>query len=307
MKRFALLAILLICIFLFSSCGGGGYVPPVEEEEETQGISGESHFDYSRIPEFDGETPYVVVNGNMPYFKNADKVRRAYESYGKLDNLGRCTAASANIGKELMPTKERGSIAKIKPTGWQIEQYDCVDGSFLYNRCHLIGYQLTGENANERNLITGTRFFNTQGMLPFENMVADYIKETRNHVLYRVTPIFENREVVARGVLMEAFSVEDKGEGVCFNVFCYNVQPDIEIDYKTGKSRYVGEETSAENGELNEDIEICLYVLNTNTMKIHKPTCQSVIDMDDMNRLAYRGSIEELCEKGYSPCGSCRP
>lgn len=194
----------------------------------------------SDIPEFSGEA-YVEINNNNPEFSEEESEEEFYESYDNLDELGRCGTASANIGTELMPTEKRGSIGQVKPSGWHTVKYDCVDGKYLYNRCHLIGYQLTAENANDKNLITGTRYLNVEGMLPFENMVADYIKETDNHVLYRVTPVFEGNNLVASGVQMEAKSVEDDGEGISFNVYCYNVQPGIEIDYASGESEYVGE------------------------------------------------------------------
>ena len=190
------------------------------------------------IPAYSGE-PYVVIGENKPNFTEEDMSNKAYEYYSDLDTEQRCGVVEANIGRELMPTEERGSIGRVKPTGWQTVKYDHVDGKYLYNRCHLIGFQLTGENANERNLITGTRYMNTEGMLPFENMVADYIKETGNHVLYRVTPIFEGDNLVASGVEMEAKSVEDNGEGICFHVYVYNVQPGVEIDYATGESQRI--------------------------------------------------------------------
>ncbi len=187
------------------------------------------------IPEYSG-SPYVELNGNIPHFDESDYSDDSYERYGDLDDLGRCTAATALIGRDIMPEEERGKIGQIKPTGWQIAKYDFVDGKYLYNRCHLIGYQLAGENANEKNLITGTRYMNVDGMLPFENEVAEYVRNTDNHVLYRVTPIFSGNNLLAEGVVMEALSVEDKGKGVCFNVFCYNVQPGVLIDYATGKN-----------------------------------------------------------------------
>lgn len=187
------------------------------------------------LPEYSGE-PYVVLNENVPDFPAEDETTNSFERYSPLDDLGRCGTAYANIGTDLMPTEERGSIGQVKPSGWQTVKYDCVDGKYLYNRCHLIGYQLSGENANEENLITGTRYLNVEGMLPFENPVADYVEETGNHVRYQVTPIFQGVELVARGVQMEAMSVEDDGAGVCFNVFVYNVQPGITIDYATGES-----------------------------------------------------------------------
>jgi DNA-entry nuclease len=187
------------------------------------------------LPEY-SDSPYVIVNNNEPFFTENDMTVDSFEYYGELDELGRCTVAYASIGKDLMPTEKRGSIGSVKPTGWHTVKYDIVDGKYLYNRCHLIGYQLTAENANKNNLITGTRYLNVDGMLLFENMVADYIKETNNHVLYRVTPIFTGDNLLADGVLMEAESVEDNGEGISYNVFCYNVQPGVKIDYVTGDS-----------------------------------------------------------------------
>lgn len=184
---------------------------------------------------YDGE-PYVVLNDNVPLFTEAEYTTEAYEFYSELDWLGRCGTATACIGTELMPTEERGSIGQVKPTGWQTVRYDIVDGKYLYNRCHLIGYQLTGENANEKNLITGTRYFNVKGMLPFEDMVTAYIKYTGRHVLYRVTPIYEGNNLLASGVTMEGYSVEDEGKGICFYVYVHNVQPGIGIDYATGES-----------------------------------------------------------------------
>ena len=189
----------------------------------------------SDIPEYSGE-PYVVLQDNWPNFDAEDMTTKAFETYSELDELGRCGVAYANICLEIMPTEPRGEIGQVKPTGWHTVKYDCVDGKYLYNRCHLIGYQLAGENANRQNLITGTRYLNVTGMLPFENLVDDYVEETENHVLYRVTPVFDGDNLVASGVQMEAFSVEDEGEGVCFNVFVYNVQPGVGINYATGES-----------------------------------------------------------------------
>ncbi len=189
----------------------------------------------SDVPAFSG-VPYVVVNDNQPEFEDSLITVNAYEHYSKLDNLGRCGYAIACIGTEIMPTEERGSIGQVKPSGWHTVKYDIVDGKYLYNRCHLIGYQLSGENANEQNLITGTRYLNVEGMLPFENMVADYVKETDNHVMYRVTPVYNGNDLVASGVQMEAWSVEDDGGGICFNVYVYNSQPGVVINYATGAS-----------------------------------------------------------------------
>ena len=206
-------------------------------EGTTQSVGqGTSVVSLDDIPEF-SDSPYVTINDNVPYFTEDELTTDAFETYSELDDLGRCGVAYANVCQELMPTEDRGEIGQVKPTGWHTVKYDFVSGKYLYNRCHLLGYQLTGENANEQNLITGTRYLNVEGMLPFENMVADYVQETDNHVLYRVTPIFEGDELVARGVLMEALSVEDDGEGICFNVYCYNNQPGVIIDYATGESQ----------------------------------------------------------------------
>lgn len=199
----------------------------------------EISFNLDDIPEFDESKPYVVINNNLPNFKDEDLNTKSFEKYSELDELGRCEVVFANIGIDTMPTEERESIGQIKPTGWHTVKYDSVDGKYLYNRCHLIGYQLTAENANEKNLITGTRYMNVEGMLPFENKVANYIEETGNHVLYRVTPIFKGNNLLASGVQIEAKSVEDKGEGILFNVYVYNNQPGIKIDYLTGKSELI--------------------------------------------------------------------
>lgn len=252
-------------------------------------------------PEFSGKA-YIVINDNIPYFTENDYTTDSYEYYSPLDNLGRCGVTMACIGKDIMPTGERGEIGQVKPTGWVTAKYDFVDGKYLYNRCHLIGWQLTGENANEQNLITGTRYMNVDGMLPFENMVDDYIEETGNHVLYRVTPIFKDDELVARGVTMEAYSVEDKGEGICFNVYCYNNQPGVEIDYATGKS-WLSDTPTTEN-KVNNDTE---YVLNTKSKKIHLPDCSSVGKIEEDNKKTTDKSKDELIKMGYDPCGACKP
>ena len=189
------------------------------------------------ISDFQGDNPWVVLDGNQPAFTDQEKGdTQSFEDYTPLDALGRCGVAYANLSPELMPTQERGEIGQVKPAGWHTVRYDWVDGEYLYNRCHLIGFQLAGENANQRNLITGTRYLNTQGMLPFENQVADYIESTGNHVLYRVTPVYEGADLVPWGVEMEAWSVEDNGAGVCFHVLCFNAQPGVTIDYATGDS-----------------------------------------------------------------------
>ncbi len=281
------------------------------------------------IPSYSGSGAYIAINNNNPFFTEAEYTTNAFENYSALDSLGRCGFAYANVCKEIMPTEERGSIGQVKPSGWQTVKYDCVDGKYLYNRCHLIGYQLSAENANTKNLITGTRYLNVEGMLPFENMVADYVKETNNHVLYRVTPMFEGNNLVATGVLMEAVSVEDKGEGICFNVFCYNVQPGVIIDYATGDSSLsTTAATEAPEGTappVSETPEEPLppatdtpqpeqattpgtnYILNTNTHKFHYPSCSSVGQMKDSNKQEFTGNRDDLIAQGYSPCGRCNP
>lgn len=196
-------------------------------------------FDLNNIPEFDVNSPYVILNNNEPEFPKEDFTTKSFEKYSELDNLGRCGVAYANVSKETMPTEARSEISKVKPTGWHTVKYDCIEGKYLYNRCHLIGYQLTAENANKQNLITGTRYLNVEGMLPFENQVADYVKSTNGHVLYRVTPIFMEDNLIANGVQMEAESVEDMGAKVKFNIYAYNVQPNVKINYKTGDSELI--------------------------------------------------------------------
>ena len=280
-KQAALSLLLLLCLLL-SACGTAAPAPS---------------FDLEDIPEFSGE-PYVVLEDNRPNFPEEEWAAEPFEEYSPLDSLGRCGPAYACVGLETMPTEERGSIGQVKPSGWKTAKYDNVDGKYLYNRCHLLGFQLTGENANEENLITGTRYLNVEGMLPFENLVADYVKETSNHVLYRVTPVFEGQNLVASGVQMEAWSVEDEGEGVCFNVYVYNVQPGITIDYATGESWQEGAEP--QSGETT-------YILNTNSHKFHDPDCSSVSGMSTANRQEYTGSREDLIAQGYTPCGQCNP
>lgn len=257
------------------------------------------------------DTPYTVVNDNDPTFSEEEITTVSFEQYADLDELGRCGTAFACIGVDLMPTEERGAIGQVRPSGWHTVKYDCVDGKYLYNRCHLIGYQLSGENANEKNLITGTRYMNTVGMLPFENAVADYVEETGNHVMYRVTPEYDGDNLLANGVQMEALSVEDEGDGICFNVFVYNIQPGIEIDYATGDSREVSddtvqaaEENDASSGTPKEQKD---YIINTSSKKFHLPTCSSVEDIKEENRENYNGYREWLIENGYEPCGRCKP
>ena len=256
------------------------------------------------IPAF-ADAPYVVIDDNEPDFQENDYSETSYEYYSDLDELGRCGVAVSNIGKDLMPTKKRGSIGKVKPSGWHTVKYDFVDGKYLYNRCHLIGYQLTAENANEKNLITGTRYMNVDGMLPFENLVADYVKETDQHVLYRVTPVFQGQDLVARGVLMEGLSVEDNGEGVTFCVYAYNVQPGVDIDYATGDNHASDSQSAGDASQA--DSAQGTYVLNISSKKFHLPSCGGISDIKSSNRQDYTGTRQSLIDQGYSPCGTCKP
>ena len=294
-----------------------------------------SAFNAADVPAYSGE-PYTAVNNNEPYFTSDNLTTEAFENYSELDALGRCGVAYANVCLETMPTEKRGSISEVKPTGWHSVKYDNVDGKSLYNRCHLIGYQLTAENANQQNLITGTRYRNVDGMLPFENMVADYVKETDNHVLYRVTPIFTGDNLVADGVLMEGYSVEDEGDGICFCVYAYNVQPGITIDYATGDSWLSSEKGNSDSSsdgnsavsqsaadksgtqqaavqtesvkETSAPVSTGTeYILNTNTKKFHYPSCSSVKQMKASNKKEYTGSRDDLIAQGYDPCKKCNP
>jgi len=287
------------------------------EESTSKETTPQSEFEFSNIPKY-SDKPYVAVNNNIPFFDVSNLTAESFEKYAPLDSLSRCGVAYACIGKDIMPTEKSGSIGSVKPSGWQTVKYDNVDGKYLYNRCHLIGYQLAGENANEKNLITGTRYLNIDGMLPFENMTADYVKETNNHVLYRVTPIFESDNLLASGVLMEGYSVEDKGAGICFCAYAYNVQPDIEIDYSNGNSKLVPsgknpskEETKtltqssdASSAEISQS---STYILNTNSNKFHYPFCSAVTQISEKNKQEYSGTRDKVVEQGFVPCKRCSP
>ena len=305
-----LLWLLMAVSLMLCACGqveivigdGSDYGSSTQNGSQLSGAGNHSQASVSldSIPEYSGD-PYVVVNNNVPFFHKEDLKAEAFESYGDLDSLGRCTVAYSMVGTETMPTEERGSIGQVKPTGWHAVKYDNVDGKYLYNRCHLIGYQLTAENANVKNLITGTRYLNVQGMLPFQNLTADYIKETGNHLLYRVTPVFEGDNLVASGVLMEGESAEDGGEAIQFCVYVYNVQPGIIIDYATGDSR-LDDGTGGSSQSARKT-----YVLNTNSKTFHKPDCGSVGKIKDSNKQTFVGTREEAIKNGYSPCKSCNP
>ena len=271
------------------------------------------------IPEY-SRSATVKINGGDPFFEENEITEDAFESYSPLDALGRCGVAFACIGIEIMPTEDRGEIASITPPGWENggisnnNTYDFIENGYVYNRCHLIGFQLAGENDNERNLITGTRYLNIEGMLPYENMVADYVEKTGNHVMYRVTPIFSGLDYVARGVLMEAYSVEDNGRGICFCVYAYNVQPGVSINYFTGVNAKNGESLPEINDEDDDrlnggatDGEVCDYILNTNTKKFHYAGKSCAPKSDSKNYKEYSGTRDDLINEGYAPCGTCKP
>ena len=289
-----ILALMLSLLVLLSSCVDGG----------------EKTFEYGDIPPWQ-DSPTVEINGNNPLFNREDMITRSYESYSHLDPLGRCGAAMACIGRDIMPTEERDDISSVDPTGFYYRgksnnnSYSFIDNGYVYNRCHLLGFQLTGENANEENLITGTRYMNIYGMLPYENKVAEYVKSTGNHVLMRVTPIYKDYDYVARGVLMEAISVEDDGRGLKFCVFAYNVQPDVIIDYFTGENRLDPKGNHGYNSFTPSDT----YVLNTNSKKYHMPECYYVSVTDSRYVQKYNGSVANfyIAYPDYTPCGVCKP
>ena len=318
-----LLLILSVCL---TSCGNQGQtdsgkdsntqsgtkVAAEDHSAEEKGSDSESYVTVDDVPAYSGE-PYVEVNDNQPEFTEEELTTVSYEDYSELDELGRCQSAEACIGQDLMPTEARESISSVKPTGWKNKSYDTVDGGYVYNRCHLIGFQLTGGNANEENLITGTRYMNVEGMLPFEDEVAAYIKETDNHVMYRVTPVFEGDDLVASGVQMQAESVEDDGVGISFNVYVYNVQPYVVIDYKTGEN-WEGDEIAEPEGKWADgteaepsDTKEQMYILNKNTKKFHKPECSGAKKIKAKNKGEYTGSRQTLIDEGYEPCGNCNP
>ena len=322
-KQNKFLVLLLLCLtLLVPGCASEERTDLPETEVETEVIESEELAENAEaeppvdadsvasvqnvqdIPNFTGE-PYVVLKDNVPDFTEEELTTEAFEEYSSQDELGRCGTAVASIGQEIMPTEERGSIGHVKPSGWQTVKYnDVIEGNYLYNRCHLIGFQLAGENANKDNLITGTRYLNVEGMLPFENEVADYVQQTGNHVMYRVTPFYQGDDLVAGGVQMEAYSVEDAGEGVQFNIFCYNVQPQITINYTNGDSYITNEAPEDSTQDTKEEVT---YIVNKNTHKFHRPDCKSVQDMKPKNRKEFTGTRDELIEAGYEPCGNCRP
>lgn len=294
-------------------------VTQIGQIESASTIQGATKFSIKTVPKYKGN-PSVQINNNKPYFTAKEKKNtKAFESYHKLDKLGRCGVAYANICHEIMPTEERGAIGQVKPTGWHTVKYNgVVDGNYLYNRCHLIAYCLAAENANKKNLITGTRYMNTEGMLPYEIKVAQYVEETGNHVLYRVTPIFKGENLLASGVLMEAYSVEDEGKGISFCVYAYNVQPGISINYKNGDSKLAEKENTnntstnkKNNQSTNKDTDKTsakkTYIINTNTKKFHNPDCSSVKKMSVKNKKSVKDTRKNVISEGYDPCKICNP
>lgn len=272
-------------------------------------VNNNSYVSLDAIPAYDGKA-YVAVNNNEPFFTDSDMTTTAFENYSDLDSLGRCGVAYANICKDIMPTEERGKIGMIKPSGWHTVKYDVIKDRYLYNRCHLIGYQLAGENANPKNLITGTRYLNVEGMLPFENLVADYVNNTGNHVLYRVTPMFSGSNLVANGVLIEAKSVEDNGGGILFNVYCYNVQPGVGINYENGDSWLDGttgsassgsDSSAAENSAANSSNSETMVHITATGKKYHRAGCRTLKKSDT------EVTLDEAKSMGLSPCGICNP
>lgn len=272
-------------------------------------VNNNSYVSLDAIPAYDGKA-YVAVNNNEPFFTDSDMTTTAFENYSDLDSLGRCGVAYANICKDIMPTEERGKIGMIKPSGWHTVKYDVIKDRYLYNRCHLIGYQLAGENANPKNLITGTRYLNVEGMLPFENLVADYVNNTGNHVLYRVTPMFSGSNLVANGVLIEAKSVEDNGGGILFNVYCYNVQPGVGINYENGDSWLDGttgsassgsDSSAAENNAADSSNSETMVHITATGKKYHRAGCRTLKKSDT------EVTLDEAKSMGLSPCGICNP
>ena len=303
-KPYKWLISIFLSVFLTASTITGCTAPQTAEHQTNQTSiqTTANEIDFSTVPDYT-EEPIYVYNNNQPLFTKQEITDDAYESYSDLDELGRVGTATACLGPETLPTEDREDISSVTPSGWINHSYNIVDGSYLYNRCHMIGFQLSGENNNEENLFTGTRYMNVDGMLPYENQTKEYIDETDNHVMYRVTPDFENDNLVCDGVLMEAYSVEDNGSGLSFCIYVYNVQPGITIDYTTGEN-YTSNTTQTSD---TSDTTDTTYILNTNSKIIHIPSCNSVAKMAEHNKKEYTGSYEALIKEGYHPCQNCNP
>ena len=314
-----ILTLLLLNLLLLTGCSSDKLptITPTISADATDNYIEEpllnSITDLNLIPKFDNK-PFIEINDNSPNFLESEITSESFESFSNLDELGRVGIATASIGVDIMPTEDRESISHIDPSAWQSVKYDSVSGGWLYNRSHLIGFQLTGENDNDENLMTGTRYMNVDGMLPFENMIADYVKETENNVMYRVTPHFIDNELLARGVQLEAYSIEDAGDGVSFNVYVYNNQPNIELDYANGNSIELKEsgepiETKVPTDEtVNEtESEGVTYILNTDSLKYHKKSCHQAEKIKAENYGEHNGTGDEVEVMGYTPCGTCKP
>lgn len=297
-KPYKWLISIFLSVFLTASTITGCTAPQTAKHQTNQTSiqTTADEIDFSTVPNYT-EEPIYVYNNNQPLFTKQEITDDTYESYSDLDELGRVGTATACLGPETLPTEDREDISTVTPSGWINHSYDIVDGGYLYNRCHMIGFQLSGENDNEENLFTGTRYMNVDGMLPYENQTKEYIDETDNHVMYRVTPDFEDNNLVCDGVLMEAYSVEDNGSGLSFCIYVYNVQPGITIDYTTGEN-YTSNTSDTKN---------TTYILNTNSKIIHIPSCNSVAKMAEHNKKEYTGSYEALIKEGYHPCQNCNP
>ena len=311
-KILSLIALVMVVVMSLTSCqlldGLFG-----DDTTTVQNIPNNIYINGEKIPDFTGKA-YVNVNGGVPTFTAEEITTQSYEFYSELDSLGRCGVTHACIGKDLMPTEDREEIGSVTPSGWKYNgksnnnKYDTnlVEGGYIYNRCHLIGFQLAGENANNKNLVTGTRYLNIEGMLPFENMIADYVKETNNHVMFRVTPIYDGDNLVPSGIHMEGYSVEDEGESISFNVYAYNVQPGIEINYATGENWLSGEAPEIEQ-TTTQDPNNITYILNKNSMKFHEDGSACGNSVKESNRDTFTGNRQQLIDQGYSPCGTCKP
>lgn len=316
----------IICGIILSGCATNPFAQPpaptvdiqpsirpdtaVTETEKPRSNYTESVLDKALFErEISELTPSVELNGNIPTFTEAEKgMTHEFKQYSELDALGRCGVAFVGLSRASIPDEPRGEIGMVKPSGWKTIRLDFVDGGYLYNRCHLVGYQLAGDNADPRNLITGTRYLNVVGMLEYENMVGDYLYKTENHVLYRVTPIYRSEnDLVAWGVQMEGYSIEDGGEGICFNVFCPNYQPGVSIDYATGEATVDETRAKKQDPEATPDPALPTYVVNSRSKKFHIPTCEKVNDIAEYNRHTVSATREDLIADGYDPCGFCKP
>lgn len=326
MKRMAsIITLLMLAMLALTGCTGqelpdyeadyiyrAGLEDPVPDPDAgipRENTAWDLEYNGCAIPEWDGGTAWAEINNNEPWFDEIDRQRLdAFENYSELDGLGRCGQAYANICWGLMPDGPRGEIGSVKPSGWHTVRYnDLIDGNYLYNRCHLIGFQLAGENANPKNLITGTRYLNIAGMLDLENAIADHVKDTDGHVLYRVTPVFTGDDLVCKGLVLEAYSVEDAGTAIRTCRFAYNVQPLVEIDYATGDSR---RSDGREQSEVEYEMvygEKKDYIVNISSGKIHLPDCKYVDGMKAENRLELNEALDKLYQSGYTDCGACRP